>query len=147
MVPLLKDFSWYYSHPILCHSATVLPILFTLNWNLLPFVCQENHQKDHSYGERLFFVQILNSKSILILLNGLYLDDWLYLSGLWTTNSALSSKITVNGYIKLWEYMQFFQDTLCQNKISQDVGICNIKLLLSHCYHSDCNENLKYKDQ
>ena len=25
MVPLLKDFSWYYSHPILCHLVTVYP--------------------------------------------------------------------------------------------------------------------------
>ena len=50
MVPLLKDFFLYYPHPILCHLVTVLPILFILNWNLLIFACQGNHQKDHSYG-------------------------------------------------------------------------------------------------
>ena len=43
--------------------------------------------------------------------------------------------------------MPFFQDTLCQYTIPQHVGICNNNLLLSHCYHSVCSENLKYKDQ
>ena len=28
--------------------------------------------------------------------------------------------------------------------IPQHLDICNIKLLLSHCYHSVCNENIKY---
>ena len=37
MVVLLKEFFWYYSHRIVCHLVTVLPILFTLNWNLLLF--------------------------------------------------------------------------------------------------------------
>ena len=58
MVPLLKDFLWYNSHPVLCHLATVLPILFTLNWNLLLFACQGNDRKDPSYDMRVPFVQI-----------------------------------------------------------------------------------------
>ena len=116
--------------------------LFTLNCNLLLFACQENHQKYHSYDEWGFFVQI----SILKLLNDMYLNDYLYYSGLCTTRSALCSVITVSDK-KLWEYVHFFQVTLCQYTIPQLVGICNINLLLSYCYHSICNENPKYKDQ
>ena len=77
----------------------------------------------------------------------MYLNGCIYCSGLCTSRSALSSVITVNGYIKLWEHMHLFQDNLCQYKIPQHVDICNINLSLSHCYHSACNENVKYKDQ
>ena len=84
---------------------------------------------------------------MLILLNGMYLNDCLYYSGLCTTGSALCGIITVNGYIKLWEHMHFFKGTLCQYTIPQYVGICNINLLLSHGYHSVRDEHLKYKDQ
>ena len=115
MVPLLKDFFWYYSHPILCHLATVLPILFTLNWNLVLFSCHENHQKrSFLWWEGSFCPDI---KSIIILLNGVCRNDCLYYSGLCTTRNALSSVITVNGYIKLLEHMHFFQDILCQYTI------------------------------
>ena len=82
-----------------------------------------------------------------ILLNGMYLNGCLYYSGLCITHSALSTAITVSAYIKLCEYMHFFQDPLCQYTIPQHVDICNINLLLSHSYHSVCNENLKDKDQ
>ena len=81
------------------------------------------------------------------IVDGMCLNGCLYYSGLCTTHSALSSGITANGYIKLWEHMNFFQDTLCQYTILQHVDICNINLLLSHCYHSVCNKNLKYKDE
>ena len=61
-------------------------------------------------------------KSILILLNGMYLNGCLYYSGLCTTCSALSSVITVYGYIKLWEHMHFFEDTLFQYTIPSTCG-------------------------
>ena len=117
MVPLLKEFFWYYSHLILCHLATVLPIFFTINWNVLLFVCQGNHQKrSFLWSEGSFCPYV---KSILILLNGMYLNDCMYYSGslLCTARFALSTVITVNGYIKLWEHIHFFQDTLCRNTI------------------------------
>ena len=40
--------------------------------------------------------------------------------------------------------MHLFQDILCQHTIPRHVGIRNINLPLSHCYHSACDENLKY---
>ena len=106
MVPLLKDFFWYYSHPILCHLAKVLPILFTLNWNLVLFSCHENHQKrSFLWWEGSFCPDI---KSIIILLNGVYRNDCLYYSGLCTTRNALSREWlykTVGTYAFLSRYL------------------------------------------
>ena len=117
MVPLLKYFFWYYSHPILYQLATVLPILFTLNWNLVLFSCHENHQKrSFLWWEGSFCPDI---KSIIILLNGVCRNDCLYYSGLCTTRNTLSSVITVNAYIKLWELEQ---DTLCQYTKPKKIG-------------------------
>ena len=56
----------------------------------------------------------------------MFLNDCLYYRGLSTTRSALSSVITVNGFIKIREYMYFFQDTLCQYPLPQHVDVSAI---------------------